>query len=103
MFQVLVMYPNEEGVKFDFEYYRTKHMPLVEEFMKPHGLVRTGVLKGVGGGGGAPSPYVCVGVLEFDNPEGYQKGVEASGGKVRADISNFTNVMPVRVIAEVLS
>jgi len=30
MFKVSVMYPNQEGAQFDIDYYRTKHMKLVQ-------------------------------------------------------------------------
>lgn len=103
MFKVSVMYPNQEGARFDIDYYRTKHMDLVIRHLKPFGLVRTEVLKGISGGAGQPAPYICIGNLYFETLEGYEKGVSASGGAVRGDISNFTNVTPVRQISEVVS
>jgi uncharacterized protein (TIGR02118 family) len=33
MIKVSVMYPNTAGAKFDHEYYRDKHMPLVKTRM----------------------------------------------------------------------
>ena len=52
MYKVTVMYPNEEGVRFDFDYYRNKHMKLVAEQFRPFGLTKTGVEKGISGGAG---------------------------------------------------
>jgi len=103
MFKVSVMYPNQEGAQFDLDYYRTKHMDLVVRFLKPFGLVRTEVLRGISGGGGQPAPYICIGNLYFDTADGYEKGAAASGGALRGDIPNFTNVIPVRQISEVLA
>jgi len=103
MFKVSVMYPNQEGAQFDLDYYRTKHMDLVVRFLKPFGLVRTEVLRGISGGGGQPAPYICIGNLYFDTADGYEKGAAASGGALRSDIPNFTNVTPVRQISEVLA
>jgi len=37
MYKVSVMYPNQKDCHFDLEYYRTKHMALVEKHMKPFG------------------------------------------------------------------
>ena len=74
MFKVSVMYPNQKDSHFDLEYYRTKHMALVEKHMKPFGLLRTEVLRGISGGGGQPAPYVCIGNLYFDSADGYEKG-----------------------------
>ena len=73
MYKVSVMYPNQKDSHFDLEYYRTKHMALVEKHMKPFGLLRTEVLRGI------------------------------SGGVLRADIPNFTNVAPIRQISEILT
>ncbi|MCU0601954.1 MAG: EthD family reductase [Desulfobacterales bacterium] len=103
MFKVSVMYPNQEGARFDIDYYRTKHMDLVSRHLKPFGLVRTEVLKGISGGGGQPAPYICIGSLYFETADGYEKGVAASGGALRGDIPNFTNVTPVRQISEVVA
>jgi uncharacterized protein (TIGR02118 family) len=103
MFKVSVMYPSQEGARFDLDYYRTKHMDLVVRFLKPFGLVRTEVLRGISGGGGQPAPYICIGNLYFDTADGYEKGAAASGGALRSDIPNFTNVTPVRQISEVVT
>ena len=54
MYKVSVMHPNQEGARFDFEYYRTTHMKLVAEHLKAFGLVKTGVDKGLSGGGEDP-------------------------------------------------
>jgi uncharacterized protein (TIGR02118 family) len=94
------MYPNEEGVKFDLEYYRTTHMDLVKKHLKAFGLVKTSVDKGISGGGDQPAPYVCVGNLYFESQEGYDKGMAEAASILRGDIPNFTNVTPIRQISE---
>ena len=50
MFKVSVMYPYEKGAKFDFDYYRPKHMNLVHKHLKPYGLIKTDVDRGISGG-----------------------------------------------------
>lgn len=102
MYKVSVMYPNRDGGRFDLEYYRTTHMDLVAKHLKPFGLVRTEVLRGISGGGGQPAPYICIGSLYFETVDGYEKGIAASGGTLRGDIPNFTDLSPVRQISEVL-
>ncbi len=103
MYQVSVMYPNREGVRFDIDYYRTTHMDLVKKLLTPFGLVRTEVLRGVSGGGFGPLPYVCVGVMIFETVDGYEKGMAACGATLRADIPRFTDAAPVRQVSEVLA
>ena len=102
MFRVSVMYPNQEGVKFDIHYYRTKHMELVKNLLKPFGLIKTEVDRGVSGGGNLSAPYVCVGHLYFDSQDGYDRGVAEKGPTIREDIPNFTNAAPIRQISEIL-
>ena len=102
MFRVSVMYPNQEGVKFDIGYYRTKHMELVRNLLKPFGLIKTEVDRGLSGGGNLPAPYVCVGHLYFDSEDGYDRGVGEKGPIIRGDIPNFTNAAPTRQISEIL-
>ncbi len=101
MYKVSVMYPNEEGAQFDFDYYKTAHMNLVKEHFGPFGLLKTEVAKGVPIGG-EPSPYICVGSLYFDSADGYERSIAKAGSILRGDIPNFTNTKPVRMIAEVL-
>jgi uncharacterized protein (TIGR02118 family) len=102
MFRVSVMYPNQEGVRFDIHYYRTKHMELVKNLLKPFGLAKTEVDRGLFGGGNSSAPYVCVGHLYFDSKDGYDRGVAEKGPIIRGDISNFTNAPPIRQISEIL-
>ncbi|MBL7213390.1 MAG: EthD family reductase [Desulfobacteraceae bacterium] len=102
MFKYSVMYPNEKGAKFDFDYYKTTHMDLVQEHLKSFGLTKTGVDKGISGGGDQPAPYVCIGHLYFESRDGYEKGLAEAGPILRGDISNFTNVTPIRQINEIL-
>jgi uncharacterized protein (TIGR02118 family) len=102
MFKVSVMYPNAEGAWFDFDYYGTRHIELLATHLKPFGLVKTEVNRGISGGGGQPAPYICVGHLYFDSVDGYEKGVAQVGHIIRGDIPNFTNVTPARLISEVL-
>lgn len=102
MFKVSVMYPNEKGAKFDFEYYRTSHMQLVEKHLKSFGLIKTDVLKGISGGGDAPAPFICIGNLYFDSRDGYDRAGAEVGPILRGDIPNFTNVTPIRQISEIL-
>jgi uncharacterized protein (TIGR02118 family) len=103
MYKITIMYPNSDGATFDFDYYCSKHMSLVEEQLKPFGLVKTGVDKGISCGGDQPAAYICIGLLYFDNREGFEKGGAEVGHILRGDIPNFTNVEPViRQINEVL-
>jgi uncharacterized protein (TIGR02118 family) len=102
MYKVNVMYPNQEDGTFDLEYYKTKHMEMVKEYLRPFGLVDVGVEKGISGGGGAPAPYVCIGSLYFESEDGYDRGIAEVGHILRGDIVNYTTIKPVRQVSEIL-
>ena len=102
MYKVSVMYPNDEGSSFDFNYYRDTHMRLVQEHMAEFGLKAIGIERGVAGEAGARAPYICVGTLFFEEPDAFDKAIAAKGHILRPDIPNFTNTTPIRLISEVL-
>ncbi|MBW1766334.1 MAG: EthD family reductase [Deltaproteobacteria bacterium] len=102
MFKVSVMYPNKEGATFDHEYYASTHIKLVEDSLKPFGMTRIEVDKGISGGGDLSAPYICIGHLYFETPDGYDKGIAEKGAILRGDIPNFTNITPIRQISKVL-
>lgn len=102
MFKVSVMYPNEEGAEFNYGYYTSTHMELVKEHLKPFGIIKIEVDKGISGGRDEPAPYICIGHLYFETLEGYDQGIAEKGAILRGDIPNFTNVTPIRQISQVL-
>ena len=102
MYKVSVMYPNQEGARFDLNYYQTTHMDLVKQNLKPFGLIKADVDKGISGGGDQAAPYICIGNLYFESRDGYDKGILEAGPILRGDISNFTDITPVRQISEML-
>ncbi len=102
MHRVSVMYPNQPNAKFDFDYYCNTHMELVRKHLKPFGLIKTEVDRGVPGADDQPAPYVCVGHLYFESQEGYTDGIAETGTILRGDISNFTDITPERQISEII-
>ena len=74
MIKVSVMYPNTPGARFDHEYYRDKHMPLVKARLGDGCKFYT-VDKGLAGGApGAPATYVGMCHIYADSVEAFQKG-----------------------------
>jgi uncharacterized protein (TIGR02118 family) len=58
MIKVSVMYANTPGARFDHEYYRDKHMPLVKKRLGDACVYYT-VDRGLAGGApGAPATYI---------------------------------------------
>ncbi len=104
MIRISVLYPNDAGKKFDHAYYKDKHMPLVAQRLKPFGLIRYEVDKGVAGGApGAPAPFVGACHIYFNTLGEFQKGMGQHGAELMADIPNYTNIPAQIQISEIVS
>jgi uncharacterized protein (TIGR02118 family) len=102
MIKVSVMYPNRSGVRFDHDYYREKHMPLIKRRMGSTLKYYT-VDKGLAGGEqDAPATYVAMCHLICDSMETYTSGFGPHAQEILGDIRNFTDVTPVVQISEVV-
>jgi len=104
MIRISVLYPNEPGKKFDHDYYKNKHMTLVAQRLKPFGMIRYEVDKGVAGGApGSPAPFVGACHFYFNALGDFQKGMGQHGKEFMADIPNYTNIQPQIQISEIVS
>lgn len=102
MIKVSVMYPNAPGAKFDHEYYREKHMPMVKARMGNHCKYYT-VDKGLAGGApDAPATYIAMGHLFCDSVESFEAGFGPHSEEILGDIPNYTNQTPVIQTSEVV-
>jgi uncharacterized protein (TIGR02118 family) len=102
MIKVSVMYPNSPGLRFDHDYCRTKHLPLIRSRMGAALRYYT-IDKGLADGEGKPpSAYVAMCHLLCDSVEAYQTSFGPYAQEIRGDIHNFTNVTPIVQISEVV-
>jgi uncharacterized protein (TIGR02118 family) len=102
MIKISVMYPHSAGARFDHEYYRDKHMPLVKNRMGDSCKFYT-VDKGIAGGTPGSTPtYVGMCHLFCDSVETFQAGFGPHAEEIMADIPNYTDLAPVIQISEVV-
>jgi len=102
MIKVSVMYPHKPGARFDHNYYRDKHMPLVKARMADNCRYYT-VDKGLAGGtAGAPPTYVAMGHIFCESVEAFQAGFGPHAQEILADIPEYTDLSPVIQISEVV-
>jgi uncharacterized protein (TIGR02118 family) len=90
-----ILYPNSEGVRWDVEYYRTHHMPLIMRLYGSKAIKRFELRKGATGhSGGAPAYIGSINIYIND-----QKAFDAAGAEhgktLVADVPNFSSVMPM--------
>jgi uncharacterized protein (TIGR02118 family) len=102
MIKATVLYPAGEG-RFDMDYYLDSHIPFAEKLLKPFGLVRVEVDKGLAGGGpGEAPPFVAMAHMIFNSLDDFQKATQAHDADLAADINNFTDLKPFFQISEIL-
>ena len=51
----------------------------------------------------APAPFIASGFIEFDSIADFEKGFEAHGEKILADIPNYTNIQPTVQISDIIA
>lgn len=102
MIKVSVMYPSTPGTRFDHDYYRDGHMPLVKSLMGDSCLYYT-VDKGLAGGAPGEAPaYVGMCHIFCESVESFQAGFGPHAQEIMADIPNYTDILPVMQISEVV-
>jgi uncharacterized protein (TIGR02118 family) len=102
MIKVSVMYPNQPGARFDHDYYRDKHMPLVQERLGAACRFYT-VDKGLAGGApGEPPTYIAMCHIYCDSPEAFSTAFTPHAKEILGDIPNYTDLSPVIQISEVV-
>ncbi len=96
-----VLYANVEGKRFDHDYYAQKHMPMVLDKLKDHGMTRYEVDRGLGGvAPGSPPAYLCIGRCYFETIAGFEQGFAKHGAELAADIPNYTDAEVVLQVSE---
>ena len=102
MIKVSVMYPNTPGARFDHDYYRDKHLPLLKARMGDACLYYT-VDKAISGRTpDEPAPFIAMCHIFSESVEAFQAGIGPHTEEIVADIANYTDLTPVRQISEVV-
>lgn len=102
MIKVSVMYPNNPAARFDHNYYREKHLPLIKRRMGS-ALAYYTIDRGLAGGApNAPATYVSACHLLCDSVATYQAGFGPHAKEISGDITNFTDIAPIVQVSEVV-
>jgi uncharacterized protein (TIGR02118 family) len=102
MIKVSVLYANAPGVRFDHDYYRDRHLPLLKARMGD-ACKRYTIDKGLAGGApGAAAPFVALCHIYCDSLDSFQAGFGPHAAEIMADIPNYTDVTPVVQVSEVV-
>lgn len=98
-FNLMILYPCHNDAKFDMQYYLHVHMPLVEKYWRPAGLLGWKVIEfGAPQSddyAGVPPPRIA-NLMTWEDEESYcaaSKGPGAS--EICADAMTFSNRKPI--------
>ena len=101
MIKVSVFYPNNEGAKFDIDYYCNKHIPMVRQKLGA-ACKNAAVEQGIAGATPGSRPaFIALGHLYFDSVEAFQTAFGPHAEAIMADIPNYTDIQPTLQISEV--
>jgi len=69
MYILTIHYPRSDGATFDFDYFKSTHLPEVGKAFKPFGLGYASVLRGKEGLDGGEPAYFATTILSFADEE----------------------------------
>jgi uncharacterized protein (TIGR02118 family) len=98
---ITVLYPNQPGIKFDFDYYLKQHATLITR-LYGKGIAKLELRRGVTAPDGAPPAHVAVISIWIGSQDVFDKAQAEHAPKLIADVPNFTNAMPKIQIDEVV-
>jgi uncharacterized protein (TIGR02118 family) len=102
MHRVSALYANSDGARFDFEYYRHMHFPMVLELLKPFGALRFEIDRGLASPDGSKPPFVAAGHLIVASAELLGQGLAMHGARMAADVTNFTDIVAQLQVSEII-
>jgi len=96
-----VYYPWQADAKFDYDYYRNKHLKMLADlYGKSVGKMQ--VRKGLHKGDGSAPVFVTALTVEILSMAAYEVAAKEHVAKLIADVGNFTNIKPVAQIEEIV-
>jgi uncharacterized protein (TIGR02118 family) len=102
MIKVSVMYPYAPGARFDHDYYRDRHMPMLKARLGDACKSYT-IDKGVAGAApGTPPVYIGMCHVFAESAAISQAAFGPHAKEKLGDIANYTDLKPVMQISEVV-
>jgi len=101
MICVMAVYPNQQGSRFDLDYYTTRHADFARGLLAPHGLTGLRVAAGEAALDGTPPPFWAVAEMTFTSRAAFEAGIAQCGARLFADAPNYTDVEPILQFASI--
>ena len=103
MIKVSVLYPNDEGNRFDMDYYVDKHIGMIRQVLG-EALLKVEIDAAVSGG--APdsrAPFVAAVHMYFESTAAFYAAFGPHAASIMKDVPNYTDLKPVTQISSVRS
>ncbi len=99
MIKVSVLYPNDEGARFDMEYYVHKHVVMIRRVLGD-ALKKVEIDEGVSSAAPGSRPIYIAGVhMYFDSVDMFYESFGPHAAEIKKDVPNYTNLRPLTQIA----
>lgn len=96
-----VLYPWQADARFDFDYYRDKHLVLLRElYGKALGAMQ--IRKGLHKGDGSQPAFIAAVTVEILSMDAFNAAGKEHFPKIAADVANYTNLQPVGQIEAIV-
>lgn len=102
MIRMTVSYPPHEGCQFNHEYYQTTHAHLIQDRLAAHGLVKLEIDQTLPDPSGKSPASVAAAHMFFNDIDSFKTAMAAEGKVLGADRTNYTDIIPVVVISQVI-
>jgi uncharacterized protein (TIGR02118 family) len=104
MIRISILYPNNQGSRFDFSYYVETHMPMSIKLLSAYqGFKGVSVERGLGGVvPGSEPTYIAMCHFLFNSVEDFLGAFMPNGEVLQGDMPNYTDIEPVIQFNEVL-
>ncbi len=96
-----VLYPATDGASFDHDYYRDKHIPLLQERLG-EAVKGVRIEKGRSNSRGGEPPFVAAVHIRFESEEAFGAAMMPHGSVFSDDVANYTTIQPILQISEVV-
>ncbi len=89
-----ILYPNSDGVRWDVEYYKKGHMPLIMRLYGEKAIKRFELRKGDSGMGGGKPEYIGTVNIYINDQAAFDAAGKQHTQTLVQDVPHFSSVMP---------
>lgn len=91
---ITVLYPAKDNAGFDFQFYLSRHVPLIEDILG-NSLHKLEVRRGQPAADGSPPVYTAVISIWIADWAAYETAMAARAKELIDEVPLFTKVMPI--------